>query len=477
MSSGLDLDINNYTHDDLENFFKIKNKDYNVADIELKETTIRETLLNSGHVDKKFKNKLMDFLKKGKEKLMIAKMTISREVFNHTTIPKNQQLFSTDYPSSKESALASRHHEVVKRPDTQFLHVQASDYLPGELNPLKTRVISKCLTVDTRFRDNFYTTSSSDFQFQMPIKLHKVVSMQLSSFEIPVSFYGISSSYGNNFLFISVMVNVIKYANLINNTQNAVPIISIIPKSSNEYTTRISPTFVEMVKIITVPDGNYNSQDLIDTINGLVCQKQELNPNSALYPDSPFSYIQFYLDVTNSGSGTGKVSINTSGLYAYVIDSLHLDFTRDINGKVDNSSVSSKIGWNLGYTKQKYDINQDPETKLITINADTIIEPATVRYIYLAIDDFNNSVNDLFITAFNNSLMSPNVLARISIKGSYFSLLMENDLSVVTEPRIYFGPVDLQRIKVQLYDDFGRILDMNGANFSFCLILKLLHDL
>ena len=73
--------------------------------------------------------------------------------------------------------------------------------------------------------------------------------------------------------------------------------------------------------------------------------------------------------------------------------------------------------------------------------------------------------------------MNPNILARISIKGTYFSLLMENDLSIISEPRRYFGPVDIQRIRVRLFDDHGRILEMNNANFSFCLVFKMLYDL
>jgi hypothetical protein len=271
-------------------------------------------------------------------------------------------------------------------------------------------------------------------------------------------------------------------------------------------------TYVEMTKIIKIPDGNYNSDYLIYTINNLIAPKNPKYPSTAnaspfLNTNSIFNYIQLVLDINtggnnlSSGSGSGKVSIintlpsyvlSTSNIinYGYAISSIILDFTKDINGNKDNLSVSSKIGWNLGYTQQKYtestnlsiinDINNVPNISLvnsIVIVADTIIEPATIRYIYLAIDDYNNSVNDLFITAYNNSLMSPNVLARISIKGSYFSLLMENDLTVVTEPRVYFGPVDIQKLKVQLYDDFGRILDMNNANYSFCITFKMLHDL
>ena len=59
----LDLDINNYSINDIEKFFKLKKKTvYTVDDIELKETQIREQLLKSGHVDKRFKRDLFEFL-------------------------------------------------------------------------------------------------------------------------------------------------------------------------------------------------------------------------------------------------------------------------------------------------------------------------------------------------------------------------------------------------------------------------------
>jgi hypothetical protein len=264
--------------------------------------------------------------------------------------------------------------------------------------------------------------------------------MQMSSFEIPVSFYGISASYGNNFLYLKI----------------------IYPNPGYD------DTPIEYWKVFIVPDGNYNAQDFVDTINNLLCPKNF--DGSPLNPDDLFSYVRFVLDVTESGSGTGKVRLETHGSQDCKITSINMDFTRDINGNVDSVNISSKIGWNLGFTHKYY------ENKKCYI-ADTLIEPASIRYIYLAIDDFNNSVNNHFITAFNQSILNPNILARISIKGTYFSLLMENDLNIVTEPRRYFGPVDIQRLRVRLYDDHGRILEMNNANYSFCLVFKLLYDL
>jgi hypothetical protein len=56
-------------------------------------------------------------------------------------------------------------------------------------------------------------------------------------------------------------------------------------------------------------------------------------------------------------------------------------------------------------------------------------------------------------------------------------LIMENDFSIVSEPRKYFGPVDIQKLRIRIYDDHGRILNMNNSNYSFCLDFKLLYDL
>jgi len=177
-----------------------------------------------------------------------------------------------------------------------------------------------------------------------------------------------------------------------------------------------------------------------------------------------------FLDLTTNGSGSGKVTIKTIGDKASFINYFNLDFTKNIYGNSDSINLSSKIGWNLGFIRPNY----SNSTSYI---ADTIIEPANIRYLYLAIDDYNNSSNNHFISVFNNSIMNPNILARISLKGSYFSLIMENDYNIVSEPRKYFGPVDIQKLRIRLLDEQGRIVPMNNSNFSFCLNLKILYDL
>ena len=427
--NALDLDIGNYSIKDLEKFFRLK-AGYTVDDVEYKEVKMRELLLKTGHVSKEYKANLIEFLNKAKEWLIFVKCGPAKKP---TTLPVEPRLDKTEYnePSGKKE------DQLIERPTTTYVNTFASEYYAGTLNPLATRTIKRCLTIDTRFRDNFYSTQSSDFTFQLPLKLNKVVSMQMSSVEIPIAFYGISKSFGNNYIWLEISYEA-------------------------------SSVLIKAERVFTIPEGNYNATDFISALNAVICP---INSDGSLVnPNDMFSYIRFSLNVNATGSGSGKVSIAPSGINASMIKKIKMDFGRSATGMSDNGDVSSKIGWNLGFTKRVYDGSSN-------YLADTIVEPATIRYIYLAVDDFNNSANNMFITAFNQSILNPNILARISLRGSYFSLLMDNDLNVVTEPRKYFGPVDIQRMRIRLYDDFGRILDMNNANFSFCLIFTMLYDL
>jgi hypothetical protein len=435
----LDLNINNYSINDIEKFFKLNSrKQYTAADIELKEYQIREQLLSSGHINKRFKKELIDFLESAKLWLTTVKCNTTAIKYQPTVIPSNYKLDTINTPLSKEPI--SRTNEITVKPETQFVYSNNSDFFPGVLNPLNTRIITKCLNIDSRFRENLYSTQCSDFTIQLPTKFSKVVSMQLAAIEFPVTFYGISSSYGNNFL----------YLNLNYDTSG-----TIIDTSCTIIDT--SGTNVDTSNIFIIPDGNYTASDLISTMNKLF-----INASNPI-----FNSIDVSMNITLSGSGTGKITIGTNNS---AIKSITLDFSKNINGQSDNVELFTKFGWNMGFIHPKY-------TGKTSYTADTILDPATIRYIYLAIDDFNNSSNNHFINVYNKSLISPDTLARISLKGSYFSLLMENDFIITSEPRLYFGPVDIQKLRIRIFDDMGRIIPMNNSNFSFCLNLKMVYDL
>jgi len=436
----LDLDINNYSLKDLELFFKLKST-YNSNDVELKEYQIREQLLKSGHIDKRLKRDFITFLTNAKNLIISAKCKPNEKP--PTIIPKNYQLDTLNTPLSKIPL--TRETELIQRPETQYIYTNNSDYFPGVINPLNKRIITKCLNIDTKFRDTLTTTQSSDFSIQLTTKLNKVVSMELSAIELPFTFYNISQHNGNNYLYLKIICDP---STILNNNYG-------------------EKNIVHEEQIFIIPDGNYSANDLITKINNTISPKDE---NDILIdPDSIFSYVRFRLDVNVNGSGTGKVIVEPFGEKCEIIKSINFDFTKNINGITDSTNIATRIGWILGFNRAYYE-------NYFYYIGESVIDCNNNRYIYLSIDDYNKNSNNPFISVFNQSILNDDIIARISIQGS-LGVIKDNKICFITEPRQYFGPVDIQRLRIRLFDEFGRILQMNGANYSFCLKLNLLYDL
>lgn len=454
----MDLDIKNYSIRDLERFFRIESDEYTPSDVELKEYEIREILLSSGHVDKKLQRDLIEFLKQAKRWLLYTKFGNSAsdplpsnssnkgnssEQIEYqqppTGIPKNHRLDPIDIPTTDLPAYSRVDDEISKRAVREYNYTYPSEFYQGILNPLNKRVITKCVSVDTRFRDNYQTTDPTDFVITLPSKLHKVVSLQLAALEFPISFYKISAGYGNNFLYLYV------------NTQYY-----------------IGGPIEQYEMIVTIPDGNYSSFDLLDRINTTL---RPLDASGAmLEPDNIFSYVQLSLDINDNRSGTAKVTIEASGEQASAINSIGLDFKKNIHGRDDLENFTTKIGWNLGFSQEKY-------FGRTSYTGETTIDMNIMRYIYLSIDDFQRSVSKLFFSTFHEQSVDQNTLARISLEADNFEVIMENNYNLVTVPREYYGPVDIQKLRVRLFDDHGRPLNINNANYSFALNFKMLYDM
>ena len=70
-----------------------------------------------------------------------------------------------------------------------------------------------------------------------------------------------------------------------------------------------------------------------------------------------------------------------------------------------------------------------------------------------------------------------NVLAIIPVKQqNKGALFVEFSGSIQNNKRVYFGPVDIERMRVRLLDDKGNTLNLNGANWSFTLLCEMLYQ-
>ena len=105
-----------------------------------------------------------------------------------------------------------------------------------------------------------------------------------------------------------------------------------------------------------------------------------------------------------------------------------------------------------------------------------ILDLLGTKYIYLIVDDLNTSSNVNFFSNNEESLLSDNILGRISQKGYPFSIQSQGDFSVYAEPRYYYGPVNIHKLNIKVVDEFNRIIDINNMDFSFTLSVTTIYS-
>lgn len=422
-----DLNVSNYTKSELEQLFELPS-DYDESVVEMQETKLRQNIMNDKNIASAVKNQTLNFISDVRKTLVVNIMGSGNNTLSQAAaIAKKYYNFEKGLEPSK--LVSSGSTFIIDKPVTPYGQSQPSEFYQGAINPLNKRTLRQNINIDTRFRDNYYGTQSTNFHLDLPIRLTQVVSLQLSALEMPTSFYAISGVFGNNFFVLTIA--------------------------------GVAPL------IVTIPDGNYTYLTLQTFINTFL--------KAQVGVGSDYKNIQFLSDInTPNGTGaggSGKMVVAYDSTATPPLLNFSLSFQTDRYGNEDRQTpLPLKLGWLMGFREGYYENNN-------AYVSEGIIDLSGPKYIYLVIDDFNNSVNDGFYGAFTSSILNKNILARISLQGSVFTTFAQNNLLLVTTSRQYFGPVDIQKIQVQLLDEYGRILNLNNMDYSFCLTFQTIYNL
>jgi hypothetical protein len=427
-SAKFDLNISNYTKPELEQLFELPSN-YDESVVEMQETKLRQNIMNDKSIVPSIKAQTLNFISEVKKTLIVNIMSggSNGNVVNEAAVIA-KKYYNFDKGLTKSDVVSSGSTFIIEKPVTPYGQSQPSEFFQGTINPLNKRTLRQNINIDTRFRENYYTTMATNFHLDLPMRLTQVVSLQLSALEMPTTFYAVSGVFGNNFFVIQI--------------DGQDPLV------------------------VTVPDGNYNYLSLQTYINQFL-STQTLNV--------AYQTIQFLSDINTPGGtgsgGTGKMVVAYDSTATPPLINFSISFQTDRYGNEDRQTpLPLKLGWLMGFRAGYYENN----TAYVS---EGVIDLTGPKYIYLVIDDFNNSVNDGFYGAFTSSILNKNILARISLQGSVFSTFTQNNLLLVTTSRQYFGPVDIQKIQVQLLDEYGRILNLNNMDYSFCLTFQTIYNL
>jgi hypothetical protein len=326
---------------------------------------------------------------------------------------------------------------------------------PGIINPIKYTTIKKALNIDSRFRPNYYNTSSSDQQINLPYRFENVINMRLASIELPLTYYTISKANGNNIFLLNWDM------------------------SGNSYINSMA---------VTIPDGNYVTN--LNTSSGLssiesVMNAALQNPDNYMNNGTPMSLdpsfnLIYTVDQTSGRSifaidASNSLVPNTAYQLAWAVNS-------DGSPAV-NENITFFLGWMLGYRVNIYvsDSPAGPITTSPAVISEGICYIKGPSYIFVAIDDYNNNVNNYYISAYSDSINNRNIIARINLgaiqqsHGSYQTGEDDGFSTQINRSRNYFGPVNIEKLKITLYDEYGRILNLNNMDWSCALMFECLY--
>lgn len=422
----MDLNLDNYSDIEIINLLHLPIKD-NYTLPELKNNTLDHVKVILNTEDEMLGNKreITNFFIKAF--LRLAKN------FDVKVDPFEMQEFESVkaglLPPLEENHIVKQSNSfVVKHKDAEPIDTFNSHLKAGMINPLKRKETKRILNVNTRFRNNYKSTSSTNFIFSLPFMLKNVVSMKLASNEFPSAVYTFSDKLCSNSFKIT--------------TYNVVAGVIV-----NVVTTDIF-----------IPNGTYPPTDLIDYLTNNVFNAAPLNIIEVTYNDN-----------------TGKLTFNRTA--AAPIDSyFDLDFScKDKNpcsytthGEIDPNQLTA--GWLMGFRQSKYEWENNIPA-IPTYTAEGLYDYQGTRYFLLLVNDYQNNHGTSIISPFKEDMLADNnILAKLSTDCCKTSCCEHIQ-------RKYFGPVNLTKLEIKLMDEYGRILDMNNMDYSLSFELEILYDL
>jgi hypothetical protein len=181
LDSDFDLDIENYSIDDLHKFFNLKD---NFKEDDINESAKKIKIKLSTHSESQIRDKIYIFIKEA-EKILVENMRQSK------VIPAGSTYIIDDYKSPVTNIISQ---------------VYPTNVASGVINPLKKKTITNTFAINTIFRAND-SSSATDCIFNLPYTIKDVISMKVVSIELPKVIYLINNGF-NIIYFYEQLTNI-----------------------------------------------------------------------------------------------------------------------------------------------------------------------------------------------------------------------------------------------------------------------------
>lgn len=404
----------------------------------------------------------------------------------------------------------------------------------GTMNPKLKNTVTRLVSIDSQYRDNVLAVEggqpsysspafNSSFTVNLSESLKNVISLKLYSIELPTTWYTFDDVLGNTCFKINAAGGDETC------TKGPLPDTDSEPEPEpdeidcqdiDNQCYCINPgnydilSLTEEIVRVASPDISLNFK--IEPSTNIISIRQDPNGN-IIYPDASFVYydcnslgcvypcigssyinqnLGWYLGFRRQPDESGVISIplsmtdwvdadvppNTYGPKYCMLVLDDFNKNRLNKGIVGISDTSTKLDLPSYYSPA--DISGCSQTDNCSNRVDTPIvwvsddKPKTLTnsQLYTIQETLNNRIQP------TGRIIAPttsDVLARIPLKNITAlrpEPLIETGSQLQTNEREYFGPVDIERIKVSLVDDKGYPLNLHDNDWSFSLIVEQLYQ-
>ena len=434
------LQLDKYSKSDLYDIFELKQEEVTKLNIHHKCLNFIDEIESNQNIELIEKLPLVEFLKKAMNKLI---------TFNNTSTITKQD-FTGDLEKNK--TFHGEHFLIQKNPKSN---------LTSKINPINRTVIGSVLNINTMFRNDYYSTKSSNFNIDLNTTLQNVTSMTLQSAEIPDLYYTFSSLNKTN--------------------EFTIELFDISSNNADSANISTDTSIINQTKhVVKIKDGIYTPHTLMRYLNEYVFNdpsNNQLTRVGAYYDEvtKKFNFVRDIRGATNSGIPV----TNLDG------DPIELRFNIDWRiSDEPNRPIQMNMGWMLGYRKQYYNYDEDfvnkNEANTTTVQGyspEGMFNTEGSKYLFLAIEDYNKNYSQTIFSPFQESVFTNNnILAKLvkTSDGNYNYINPDVQTNYV---RNYFGPVNITRLKVSILDELGRVVDFNNTDYSISLRVNQLYDL
>jgi len=432
-----------YNDEEIETLFNLK-KPYTLPDILKAKDVLLKQLISNKSIGSEKQREISFFID-----------TISTRITNKLNNQIIQQ--GSNFLIENVNTIAGR--------TTQLLDGRIAghgDVPPGFLNPINVRTLTQTVNIDTRFRPNYYGSSATNFTVSLHSIQKNVVKMRIASIEIPMSYHAISKSSGNNTCLI-----------IDANGSGTNCWLVILPDGNYEqsWAGESNASHIETAMNNAISTATPGTVDLTTgkvTLNGL---QPKINPLKDLC---------FTLDRV---SGRSVFAVPQSGTSTTIFTKgFTVRFNIDTDGNLNlETNIQMRLGWQLGFRSAQYVCGGGVSGAGACLS-EGICLVCGPRYGFISIEDYQKNTSPSYIVAYANSILQNNVITRVnlsSVLGDVGVYQVSNDLGLDNQTgrtREYFGAVDIQKLHISMYDEYGRIINLNNMDWSLTLEFDKLYD-